>query len=187
MNRADRRSPQGRKLLNMAGREIPFQGTPGDQEAAEEQLRLASLDPQSSFGTSMSVLAHTWFTLDQVREAARLTYVRAVKLRETGRQMSTTTVVKQYDEAQAEIEVVESQIVELLRTIAQHPDEGVDPAFGLLASAHTNIQSGIAVRLPHGVQVRLALEAGILAPEDGEAEGADVSGSRDHNSQADPE
>ena len=42
----------------------------------------------------------------------------------------------------------------------------MDSAFGLLGSAHTNVQSGIAVRLPHAVQVRLALESGIMAPED---------------------
>ncbi|KKL81874.1 hypothetical protein LCGC14_1990410 [marine sediment metagenome] len=163
LNRNDRR-----KLLNMAGREIQFPGTPEEQLAAEEQLRLASENPQSSFATTMSILAHTWFTLDQAREAARMTYIRAVKLREKGREMSTTTVVKQYEEAQVEIEIVESQVVELLRDISAHPDEGVDSAIGLLGSSHTNIQSGIAVRLPHGVQVRLALESEIMAPEEDE-------------------
>ena len=166
MNRQQKRSPEGRKLLNIAGREIELQqGTQEEQQAAEEQLRLASENPQSSFATTMSVLAHTWFALDQVREAARMTYQRAVKLREQGRQMSTTTVVKQYEEAQLEIEIVESQVVELLRNIAQHPDEGVDSAIGLLGSAHTNIQSGIAVRLPHAVQVRLAIVSGVMAPD----------------------
>ncbi len=168
MNREQRRSPQGRKLLSIAGSEIELnQGTTEEQLAAEEQLRLASENPQSSFATTMSVLTHTWFALDQVREAARTTYQRAMRLREAGRQMSTTTVIKQFEEAQAEIEIVEGQIGELLQSITSHPDEGVDSAFGLLGSAHTNVQSGIAVRLPHAVQVRLALASGIMAPEDG--------------------
>ncbi len=109
-NRAEKK-----RLLNIAGREIEIhQGTPEEQLAAEEQLRLASENPQSSFATTMSVLTHTWFALDQVREAARMTYQRAVRLRETGRQMSTTTVIKQFEEAQTEIKIVEEQIVELL-------------------------------------------------------------------------
>ncbi len=173
MNRADRRSPEGRKLLNMMGREIALQGTPEEQLEAEEQLRNASENPQSSYATTMSVLSHTWFALDQTREAARMTYQRAVRLRDKGRQMSTTQVVQQYNEAQAEIEIVEDQVVELLQAIKANPDEGVDAAFGLLGSAHQNIQSGIAVRLPHGVQVRLALASGIMAPENtGSPEGS---------------
>lgn len=166
MNRQQRRSPEGRKLLNMAGQEFQLQGTPEEQLAAEAQLAAAADNPQSSFATTISVLAHTWFTLDQAREAARMTYKRAIQLREKGRQMSTTTVVQQYEQAQAEIEIVEAQIVETLQAITASEDDGVDAAFGLLAAAHTNMQSGISVRIPQATQVRLALGAGILAQEE---------------------
>lgn len=182
LNRKDKR-----KLLSMNGREIALRQDPEDLAAQEAQLAAAAENPQSSFATTMSVLAHTWYTLDQGREAARMTYMRAVKLREQGREMSTVNVVKQYNETQAEIEIVETQIVDLLRSITAQPDDGVEAAFGLLGSAHQNMQSGIGVRLPQALQVRLALEAGILEPSEAPQEAGDEPGVEEPQESIDPQ
>lgn len=150
--------------------------TVGQLKDAEAELAEGAVVHDSSHATTMSVLAHGWFALDHQREASRMTYQRIVELRKGGRELKSDQIVQQYAEAKEEILVLETQIVELLSTVADEDDEGT--ALTILAASHMNLMTGVAVRLPEAVRDRFAQEAGLVDAPEGEKdpEGAGQEG-----------
>ncbi len=126
---------------------------------AEAELDEGSVSHESSKATTLSALAHSWFALDHQREASRMTYERIKELRKSGRDLKTDAIVQQYAEAKQEIIILETQIVDVLGTVAD--EDGDEAALALLGTTHMNMMNGLGVRFPVPIRVRFAMEAGL--------------------------
>lgn len=133
---------------------------PREEEDVEEQDALIDqMNPDVHPATSMSVMVHQWMALSQQRETARLTAQRFGILRSQGRQgVQTGSLVKRYDELDEEISVLETQMVELLKSV--RAKWGDTEMLSLIAQQMPNLMTGTTVVLPLDDQVRLAAMAG---------------------------
>ena len=161
VNRAEKRRQDREKAK--AGKTMAGLSRKQIEEAEEEMGRgIEEAVPDSDQPTTaFAMLLDDWHALDHTKEGLKVQYQRTVELKQLGRNVDPNALVKGFAEVKQELEMIESQMVDVLAGLETARAEQ------LLAERHLVPSKGYIWRVPAALKERLQAA---LAPPAAEGE-----------------